>query len=544
MPEIIEVTVSNFDNLFPQIRDAITGAAYVSVDTEFTGLIREPDLAPSLFDSPDARYQKLRQTVSSYIICQFGLTTFTPVPGKNEYRASVFNFYLCPRSFGIIDPQFSVQSSSVEFLCQHDFDFNKFFYQGIPYVNRAERQSIDYFLDSVDAVSYPDEKRVEEVFVQVRQWKNHRSDEDTVRINVPNGTNGHLLASDLRTRFPGVSCDITPSGGLVLTRGKGTLHDKSTLRDSLIGFTRVFEVLTCAKKPLVGHNLLLDLLLMFHQFHEALPKSYSRFKTELHSLFPLVYDTKHMSLSLRQGADPWIKDVLRAGDLVELFQGLCDITAFFSPQISGGPSEIRPHEAGCDAYATGVVFLKLAHLVATREVSKNITAPVGPPRPLPWSAHRAAVLPFANHVNLIRAQSHHVSLEGCDPVIERPPWLCIETRNGHRSLDDLRLVLARCGAVDVRQLSRSCLLVAVGNFGCARNLVSAFRNDDGVRVTQYRRARRDRRLRTVLWSLLAFAACLSTCCLLKLKSLGLVSFPDFAVVTPKWSFGARLWHRR
>ncbi|XP_064476573.1 pre-piRNA 3'-exonuclease trimmer-like [Ornithodoros turicata] len=537
MSGITEVTASNFDNLVPQIEDAIKGAAYISLDTEFTGLIREPDLAPTLFDSPDARYQKLRQTVSSYIICQLGLSAFTPITGKNEYRASVFNFYLCPRSFGIIDPQFSIQSSSIEFLCQNDFDFNKFFYQGVPYVNSVERDAIDQFLENVEAINYPDEKRVQEVFAEVRKWKMQKDSEDTLRVNVPNGTNGQLLAADLRTRFPGLSCDLTPSGCLLLTRGKVTAHDKSTLRDSLVGFTRVFDTLTTSKKPLVGHNLFLDLLLMFHQFHEPLPKSYSRFKAELHALFPVIYDTKHMSLSLRQEADPWIKDVLRAGDLVELYHGLSGITAFFSPQISGGPSAIRAHEAGCDAYATGVVFLKLAHLIATHEISPDVIAPVGPPRPLQWRAHSAAVRQFANRVNLIRAQSHHVSLEGSDPALERPPWLCVETLNGHRSLDDLSRVLARCGAVDIRQLSKSCLLVATGNYGCARDLVSAFRDDKEVRVTKYRRSRRDHGLRAALWSLLVVSATLTSYCVLKLKGTSLAGLPDLGTLKPSWGFG-------
>ena len=41
--------------------------------------------------------------------------------------------------------------------------------------------------------------------------------------------------------------------------------------DSLLGFSRLFKLLVELQKPIVGHNLLLDLMLMYNQFHEQLP---------------------------------------------------------------------------------------------------------------------------------------------------------------------------------------------------------------------------------------------------------------------------------
>jgi hypothetical protein len=41
--------------------------------------------------------------------------------------------------------------------------------------------------------------------------------------------------------------------------------------DSLLGFSRLFKLLIELKKPIVGHNLLLDLMIMYNQFHEQLP---------------------------------------------------------------------------------------------------------------------------------------------------------------------------------------------------------------------------------------------------------------------------------
>lgn len=47
--------------------------------------------------------------------------------------------------------------------------------------------------------------------------------------------------------------------------------------DSLLGFSRLFKLLVELKKPIVGHNVLLDLMLMYNQFHEQLPSKLSPF---------------------------------------------------------------------------------------------------------------------------------------------------------------------------------------------------------------------------------------------------------------------------
>lgn len=56
--------------------------------------------------------------------------------------------------------------------------------------------------------------------------------------------------------------------------------DKSLEEDvlgSLLGFSRLFKLLVELKKPIVGHNILLDLMLMYNQFHEQLPSKLSPF---------------------------------------------------------------------------------------------------------------------------------------------------------------------------------------------------------------------------------------------------------------------------
>ena len=44
----------------------------------------------------------------------------------------------------------------------------------------------------------------------------------------------------------------------------------------------------------------LDLIKIFHQFCEPLPAKYGDFKTKLHELFPIIFDTKHICFNIRK----------------------------------------------------------------------------------------------------------------------------------------------------------------------------------------------------------------------------------------------------
>ena len=79
----------------------------------------------SLFDDGAQRYAKYRETASKSLILQFGLSIFTQNSIKN-YVAESYNFYICPKSFGnVIDDRFVCQTSSLEFLSRHNFNFTK-----------------------------------------------------------------------------------------------------------------------------------------------------------------------------------------------------------------------------------------------------------------------------------------------------------------------------------------------------------------------------------------------------------------------------------
>jgi len=56
--------------------------------------------------------------------------------------------------------------------------------------------------------------------------------------------------------------------------------------NKIIGFTRVWNAIKEAGKPLIGHNCFMDLIFTFEHFEKKLPKKFSDFKVEIHNHFP------------------------------------------------------------------------------------------------------------------------------------------------------------------------------------------------------------------------------------------------------------------
>lgn len=141
--------------------------------------------------------------------------------------------------------------------------------------------------------------------------------------------------------------------------------------DGLLGFTKVFRLLVSLKTPIIGHNILTDLALMAHSFEAPLPHSYKKFKRFLNDLFPTVYDTKTVSYRLRNSVPEekrWKKNLLE--DLYVFFKdGDGRHLALNSPyiemsgKIEGGE---QFHNAGFDSYCTGYIFIRMAHIFASK----------------------------------------------------------------------------------------------------------------------------------------------------------------------------------
>lgn len=67
----------------------------------------------------------LRAKVSDIICIQLGLSIFTYDMNNKTFRSRAYSIYTYPKTFYKSDSVVPFQTSCVEFLCKHKFDFNK-----------------------------------------------------------------------------------------------------------------------------------------------------------------------------------------------------------------------------------------------------------------------------------------------------------------------------------------------------------------------------------------------------------------------------------
>ena len=174
------------------------------------------------------------------------------------------------------------------------------------------------------------------------------------------------------------------------------LTRRSQALDQAGGFVRIWKMLCDAKKPVVGHNCLFDLLFLFSHFQGTLPPTCDDFKAALSGLLPVIWDTKHLASQsggrhVDTALGPLYEACTAAGDGISVVFG--DGFAQYDNAVTGG-AKGPAHEAAFDAYMTGVVW---ASLMADGE--------------------GAAVADKHNHLYLMRSL-FCLNLHGPDAVVE------------------------------------------------------------------------------------------------------------------------------
>ncbi|CAF1529446.1 unnamed protein product, partial [Adineta steineri] len=128
-----EVTSSNFLELFPLIIEQIDKSCFLAIDTEFSSI----DTNLSIKTIKEF-YKQRSNFVKQITIFQFGLAIFSTTSIQHKYHVTIYNFYLNPTSINPIDVKYIIQSSSIKFLAEYKFDFNKCFYSGISFINQTQ----------------------------------------------------------------------------------------------------------------------------------------------------------------------------------------------------------------------------------------------------------------------------------------------------------------------------------------------------------------------------------------------------------------------
>ena len=157
------VTIDNYKNVFNIFKDSCDKAKFVSFDCEMTGLNFDIKTEPTKYDTQEYRYQKVKRGVEKFDLIQLGLTFFMEnkkINSENKeeeyYMERSFTFYLFKNpqnkyyNFDKNKNIFFFESlshpTSIKFLSQNNFDFNKLISKGIPYTKLSYVEKIKNFL--------------------------------------------------------------------------------------------------------------------------------------------------------------------------------------------------------------------------------------------------------------------------------------------------------------------------------------------------------------------------------------------------------------
>lgn len=343
----MDVTTANFGNALQVLKDHLPETDFVSFDLEFTGL---GERRPSQLDTPQIRYSSAREDASIFPPIQFGLCLFRKVPTlvaredsedstpEHEWESISFNFNLFPRAvyyppgsrYPLFDKLFSVQASSVSFLTNYGFDFQKCCKYGLTWLRKdREKQLFEHVENdmrvrrrnrrSMNDLSAEDGMLLKEWAQLIDDWLKdlEKAGNLPVQSDVEPKIKSFVLPNDSRIRslifdfvrlnYPCIAAHAIPSQhGKKMIRlslfdsddKAGKQYDEMLLRDARdfvsreVMFRRVVDKLRKHKKPIVVHNGLMDLTKVYANFVGDLPKELTLFKKAFREEFPVVFDTK------------------------------------------------------------------------------------------------------------------------------------------------------------------------------------------------------------------------------------------------------------
>ena len=189
-------------------------------------------------------------------------------------------------------------------------------------------------------------------------------------------TNPNISHTDfiqqIHVNFPDLQAHVNAENRLVVKLGTHSASNSQqevgweTTIQKYIGFSHVFKMLVKSRKPMIGHNLMMDIMLMYNHFYQPLPPTLAAFKSNMTKLFSPIIDTKQLCMFIRKEYN-----VLNGTSLSEVYVhlnssqwSLCSLCA---PDVTIHNSNVKRvtsfHEAGNDAFSAGFVFLRIAHFL-------------------------------------------------------------------------------------------------------------------------------------------------------------------------------------
>ncbi|XP_017708992.1 PREDICTED: poly(A)-specific ribonuclease PARN-like domain-containing protein 1 isoform X2 [Rhinopithecus bieti] len=472
----MDVGADEFEESLPLLQELVQEADFVGLDIEFTGL-RSNVSGPqqiSLFDLPSEWYLKTRQSVQQFTVCQIGLSVFSAIEGEaNKYIAHSCNFFLFPTTFGILDSEFSFQASSVQFLNQYGFNYNKFLKNGIPYMNEEQEKKIrhDILTGNWRVRSSLDKDQIKAVIDKVTRWLDLAKEGDWMTLPGIAGFQAFEVQLVLRQALPDIWTVLKDEGVVVKKVSK---QHRWYLQNT-----------SCDRESCWKENILLSAR-GFSVFFQMLVKAQKEMNFPRVSNLSEVYEVLNSDLNPTKNSGP---EIVHASRCEKYVKTKC------------------PHEAAYDAFLCGSVLLKVAHLLLQKIHGID---------PVPESSfpqYLDVLAPYVNQVNLIRAGVPKINFSGPDYPSIRPPILILSIKRWPGvSEQQVYHKFQNLCKFDVRRLTRSQFLLLTNKFKDARNVLKEYRGHPTLCISLYRYWRHSPDVNCVLqvcgivtaWALLAF----------------------------------------
>ncbi|KAI1233828.1 hypothetical protein IHE44_0004276 [Lamprotornis superbus] len=421
------------------------------------------------FDTPEERYQKLKKHSMDFLLFQFGLCTFKYDDTEEKYIMKSFNFYIFPKPFNRNSPdvKFVCQSSSIDFLANQGFDFNKVFRNGIPYLNQEEERQLREQYDEkrsqangAGSLSYispnstkcpvtipEDQKKfVEKVVEQIEDLlKNEESESLELEpcTGYPKGIHVETLESDKKERY--IVITKVDEEERKRREQQKQAKEQEELNDA-VGFSRVVHAIANSGKLVIGHNMLLDVMHTIHQFYCPLPDE-------------IINNTSLAELEKR------LKEVPFSPPKVESAEGF--------PSYDTASEQL--HEAGYDAYITGLCFISMANFLGSF---------LSPPKNH-VSARSKLIEPFFNKLFLMRVMDiPYLNLEGPDLQPKRDHVLHVTFPKEWKT-SDLYQLFSAFGNIQVSWIDDTSAFVSLSQPEQVQIAVNTSRYAESYRIQTY-----------------------------------------------------------
>uniref|UniRef100_A0A8C3SCS2 Poly(A)-specific ribonuclease PARN n=1 Tax=Chelydra serpentina TaxID=8475 RepID=A0A8C3SCS2_CHESE len=457
----MEIIRSNFKDNLNKVYEAIEEADFLAIDGEFSGISDGPSVSTLTngFDTPEERYQKLKK------------------------------------------------SSSIDFLANQGFDFNKVFRNGIPYLNQEEERQLREQYDErrsqangAGTLSYISPNATKcPVTIPEDQKKFIERVVEQIEDLIQNEENKNL---QLEPSIPGIIylCHycFQKERYIVISKvdeeerkrreQQKQAKEQEELSDA-VGFSRVIHAIANSGKLVVGHNMLLDVMHTIHQFYCPLPEVSGLVSLQvIYKMYPEIRSNsseiycgwKLLDTKLMASTQPF-KEIINNTSLAELEKRLKEIP-FNPPEVEsaeGFPSydtaSEQLHEAGYDAYITGLCFISMANYLGSF---------LSPPKNH-VSARSKLIEPFFNKLFLMRVMDiPYLNLEGPDLQPKRDHVLHVTFPKEWKT-SDLYQLFSAFGNIQVSWIDDTSAFVSLSQPEQVQIAVNTSRYAESYRIQTY-----------------------------------------------------------